>query len=97
MKTGGMSATIPPAAVDTSGKRTSGNLDRQQSQLIAALKEQGLYLIEATDRIDTAAGCFNVSKIKLNFSCFVASFPLINAGITASRRWIFFTSRPRTK
>ncbi len=43
-------------AVDASGKRTSGNLEAvNKSQLIAALKEQGLYLIEATDRIDTAA------------------------------------------
>lgn len=75
-------------AVDTSGKRTSGNLEAvNKSQLIAALKEQGLYLIEATDRIDTAArDVSNVSKkIKLKpLAIFCRQFStLINAGITA--------------
>ncbi len=75
-------------AVDASGKRTSGNLEAvNKSQLIAALKEQGLYLIEATDRIDTAArDVSNVSKkIKLKpLAIFCRQFStLINAGITA--------------
>lgn len=75
-------------AVDASGKRTSGNLEAvNKSQLIAALKEQGLYLIEATDRIDTTArDVSNVSKkIKLKpLAIFCRQFStLINAGITA--------------
>ena len=75
-------------AVDASGKRTSGNLEAvNKNQLIAALKEQGLYLIEATDRIDTTArDVSNVSKkIKLKpLAIFCRQFStLINAGITA--------------
>lgn len=75
-------------AVDASGKRTSGNLEAvNKNQLIAALKEKGLYLIEATDRIDTAArDVSNVSKkIKLKpLAIFCRQFStLINAGITA--------------
>ena len=82
-----MSCHTTYTAVDAS-ERTSGNLEAvNKSQLIAALKEQGLYLIEATDRIDTTArDVSNVSKkIKLKpLAIFCRQFStLINAGITA--------------
>ena len=51
-------------AVDTSGKRTSGNLEAVNKKPADRRPQgKGLYLIEATDRIDTAArDVSNVSK-----------------------------------
>lgn len=76
------------SAVDAAGKKTSGNFEAvSKNQLIIKLREKGLYVIAAEDKVDTAQRDLAKmsKKIRLKpLAIFCRQFAtLINAGITA--------------
>ena len=75
-------------AVDHTGKKSSGVLDvPSKAQLIQKMREKGLYVIEAEDKVDTTARteASRSKKVKIKvLSTFCRQFAtLINSGITA--------------